>query len=67
MRSPAALCMGIWEYTGEAAPRLDGGSRPAARSGDQLFQKLKAELADAMTMCGVHTLDEISRDCLWRG
>jgi 4-hydroxymandelate oxidase len=27
--------------------------------------KLKRELADTMAMCGVHTISEISRDCLW--
>ena len=27
--------------------------------------KLKAELADAMAMCGAHSLDEISRDMVW--
>lgn len=29
-------------------------------------EKLAAELRDTMEMCGVHTLTEISRDCVWR-
>lgn len=29
--------------------------------------KLKAELTDAMEMCGVHSLKEITRDCLYLG
>jgi len=27
--------------------------------------KLKAELADTMTMCGAHSIDEISRDMIY--
>ena len=27
-----------------------------------LFAKLKAELVDTMTMCGAHTLDEITEE-----
>ena len=30
-----------------------------------LTEKLRAELADTMAMCGVHTLGEISRDMIF--
>jgi len=30
-----------------------------------LTKKLKAELADTMAMCGVHSIDEINRSCIW--
>ena len=33
--------------------------------GKQLTQKLKSELEDAMTMCGIRSLAEISRDLIW--
>ena len=29
-------------------------------------EKLRAELADAMSMCGVHSVEEITRACIWQ-
>ena len=42
-------------------PAVYGGEAEGAKL---LFAKLKAELVDTMTMCGAHTLDEITRDCV---
>ena len=30
-----------------------------------IVEKLKAELADTMAMCGAHSIDEISRDMIF--
>lgn len=40
-------------------PAVYGGEAEGAKL---LFAKLKAELVDTMTMCGAHTLDEITRE-----
>ena len=29
-------------------------------------EKFRAELADAMSMCGVHSVEEITRACIWQ-
>lgn len=40
-----------------------GGGYEGVRS---YIQKIGAELIDAMVMCGVSTLEEITSDCIWR-
>ena len=40
-------------------PAVYGGEAEGAKL---LFAKLKAELVDTMTMCGAHTLDEITEE-----
>ena len=40
-----------------------GGGYEGVRS---YIQKIGAELIDAMEMCGVSTLEEITSDCIWR-
>ena len=40
-------------------PAVYGGEAEGAKL---LFAKLKAELVDTMTMCGAHTLAEITRE-----
>ena len=43
-------------------------ARPWLKEGVKLYvQKLKAELADTMRMCGAHSLAEIDRSMIYRG
>ena len=44
-------------------PALYGGG---AEGGGLYIRRLKAELADTMAMCGVHSLPEINRSCVTR-
>lgn len=41
-----------------------GGGKEGVRT---LVQKLGTELTDAMAMCGVHHLSEITKDVIWQG
>ena len=44
-------------------PAIYGGEAEGVRL---LTEKLRAELADTMAMCGVHRLEEIDRSCVFR-
>lgn len=45
-------------------PAVYGGAQEGVRL---YIEKIGAELADAMMMCGAHSLAEITRDMVWRG
>src|SRR5699024_10858706 len=45
-------------------PAVYGGGAEAVK---RLTEKLRGELADAMAMCGVHSLDEIGPELLFSG
>ena len=59
---PRLSAWGYGNILGKLRPRLDGGSRSAVRSGDQLFQKLKGLLQLGVRLVGLKPLPHAAAD-----